>query len=115
MPIMAVLRTARQVGDPGYGHPIKNQRTVLDDGTIGIIYQGASGCKHHITPLDHIPGPFYRLDAYSVFFLKSVTNEVSTMELYRGAIPFVLIFIVGIVIIYAFPQLSLWLPGILGG
>lgn len=79
--------------------------TALD---LNIVWFGVLFCvalaRSHLTP------PF----AYSVFFLKSVAEGVTTAHLYRGAIPFVLIFIVALVVVYAFPQLSLWLPNLLG-
>ncbi len=79
--------------------------TALDLNMVwfGVLF-GVALASSHLTP------PF----AYSVFFLKSVAEGVTTAYLYRGALPFVLIFIVALVIVYAFPQLSLWLPNLLG-
>jgi C4-dicarboxylate transporter DctM subunit len=32
-------------------------------------------------------------------------------EVFRGILPFVVIFVIGVIILVAFPQISLWLPG----
>jgi len=51
---------------------------------------------------------------FSLFYLRGVApNSVSTMMIYRGAVPFVLLQIVAIVILFLFPALVLWLPSIL--
>lgn len=73
---------------------------------LDMVWFGVLFCA--TLAMGHLTPPF----AYSVFFLKSVAKDVSTIQMYRGAIPFVLIYIVGILIIYAFPQLSLWLPNL---
>ena len=75
---------------------------------LDVVWFGILFCV--ALAMGHLTPPF----AYSVFFLKSVAEGVTTSHLYRGAIPFVLIFIVGVVLVYAFPQLSLWLPNLLG-
>ncbi len=73
----------------------------LDAVWFGVVFC-ATLATSHLTP------PF----AYSIFYLKSVAKDVPTIQMYRGAIPFVLIFIVGVFLVYAFPQLSLWLPNL---
>jgi TRAP-type mannitol/chloroaromatic compound transport system permease large subunit len=51
---------------------------------------------------------------FALFYLRGVAPpEVTTMHIYRGIIPFVLIQIVGLIIIAAFPGLATWLPGVL--
>ena len=79
--------------------------------TLGLntVWFGVLFCVALAT--SHLTPPF----AYSIFYLKSVAKDVSTIQMYRGAIPFVLIFIAGIFLVYAFPQLSLWLPNLGGG
>jgi TRAP-type mannitol/chloroaromatic compound transport system permease large subunit len=50
----------------------------------------------------------------SSFFLKSVApKEVSLMDIYKGTMPFLGIQIVGLILVIAFPALSLWLPNLL--
>lgn len=76
---------------------------------LDVVWFGVLFCVALAT--SHLTPPF----AYSIFYLKSVAKDVSTTQMYRGAIPFVGIFIMGIFLVYAFPQLSLWLPNLGGG
>jgi tripartite ATP-independent transporter DctM subunit len=51
---------------------------------------------------------------FALFYLRGVAPaSVSTGQIYRGVIPFVLLQILAIIILFAFPQLVLWLPGVL--
>jgi TRAP-type mannitol/chloroaromatic compound transport system permease large subunit len=51
---------------------------------------------------------------FSLFYLRGVApNSVSTAMIYRGAIPFVLLQITGLALLFIFPALVLWLPSIL--
>ena len=51
---------------------------------------------------------------FSLFYLKGVTPpEISTMDIYRGIIPFVIIQIIGLLIICLFPETVTWLPKVL--
>ena len=46
-----------------------------------------------------------------IFFLKGVTPpEVTTIDVYRGVVPFVIIQMICLVICALFPQVILWLP-----
>ena len=48
---------------------------------------------------------------FSLFFLRGVTpKEVKTTNIYKGVIPFIIIQILCIFIIFIFPSLSTWLP-----
>jgi len=48
---------------------------------------------------------------FALFYLKGVAPpEIKTMDLYRGIIPFVLIQLAVLVLLFAFPQIILWLP-----
>jgi len=52
----------------------------------------------------------------SLFYLKGVCPpEIKTTHLYKGIIPFVILQIIGLIIIAAFPCLVTWLPGIVYG
>jgi len=68
---------------------------------FGVLFSTALAMGH-LTP------PF----AYSIFYLKTVAEGVTTAHLYRGSIPFIFLYILGLVLIYAYPQLSLWLPNL---
>ena len=51
---------------------------------------------------------------FSLFYLRGVApRSVSTGMIYRGAVPFVILQLVAIAILFAFPQLITWLPGLL--
>jgi tripartite ATP-independent transporter DctM subunit len=51
---------------------------------------------------------------FSLFYLRGVApRSVSTGMIYRGAVPFVILQLVAIVVLFAFPQLITWLPGLL--
>jgi TRAP-type mannitol/chloroaromatic compound transport system permease large subunit len=41
--------------------------------------------------------------------------EVTIYDLYKGAIPFILLQMLGLGLLIAFPQIALWLPGVLYG
>ena len=48
---------------------------------------------------------------FALFYLKGVAPKtVSTMDLYRGILPFVVIQLAVLVLIYFYPELVLWLP-----
>ena len=48
--------------------------------------------------------------AINVFVVQGVT-KVPMQEVFRGILPFVIIFVIGVIFLVAFPQISLWLPG----
>ena len=51
---------------------------------------------------------------FSLFYLRGVAPEqVRTIDIYRGILPFVLLQIIAIILVYCLPQLALWLPSIL--
>ena len=51
---------------------------------------------------------------FALFYLRGVAPaSVSTGMIYRGAVPFVILQIIGIVLLFAFPQLITWLPSVL--
>jgi TRAP-type mannitol/chloroaromatic compound transport system permease large subunit len=53
---------------------------------------------------------------FALFYMKGVAPSVVKMqEIYRGIIPFVLLQVIGIAIVVAFPQLALWLPDLVFG
>lgn len=53
---------------------------------------------------------------FSLFYLKAVTPpEVTTGDIYRGIIPFVIVQVIGLVIVVLFPQLATWLPKVVFG
>jgi TRAP-type mannitol/chloroaromatic compound transport system permease large subunit len=53
---------------------------------------------------------------FALFYLRGVAPpSVTTMDIYRGIVPFVLIQVIGLAIIAAFPALATWLPKVLFG
>ena len=54
--------------------------------------------------------------AYAIFFLRGVTTpemEIDTGHIIRGVIPFIGLIMVGLALLIKFPQLILWLPGMM--
>jgi len=52
----------------------------------------------------------------TLFYLRGVAPpEVSTMDIYRGVVPFVLIQLLALLVLWFFPALATWLPGVLYG
>lgn len=53
---------------------------------------------------------------FALFYLRGVAPEsVKTTAIYRGAIPFVAIQLLGLVLLSAFPELATWLPNLIFG
>ena len=53
---------------------------------------------------------------FALFYLRGVAPpEVTTMHIYRGVAPFVLIQLVGLLLLAAFPALATWLPKLVFG
>lgn len=49
---------------------------------------------------------------FAIFYLKGVTpDHIPVSTIYRGVIPFILLQLLGLVLIFAFEDLVLWLPG----
>ena len=52
---------------------------------------------------------------WALFFIKGVAPpEVTTGDIYRGVIPFIAVQLIGLALLMAFPQISLWLPTAIG-
>ncbi|MCP4283270.1 MAG: TRAP transporter large permease subunit [Gammaproteobacteria bacterium] len=53
---------------------------------------------------------------YNLFYMRSVAPpEISIYDIYWAAIPFVLLQVIGLALVVAFPQIALWLPGLIFG
>ncbi len=51
---------------------------------------------------------------FSLFYLKAVTPpEISTSDIYKGIVPFVILQIIGLLLVVAFPSLATWLPKVI--
>jgi len=47
---------------------------------------------------------------FAIFYLKGIAPEgVQTLDIYRGIIPFVIIQVIGLLLVIALPEVSLWL------
>ena len=47
---------------------------------------------------------------FAIFYLKGIAPKgVQTLDIYRGIIPFVIIQVIGLVLVIAFPEISLWM------
>jgi TRAP-type mannitol/chloroaromatic compound transport system permease large subunit len=52
---------------------------------------------------------------WALFFLRGVAPlQITTRQMYVGVIPFVLMQILGVALVFFFPQLALWLPKAIG-
>jgi tripartite ATP-independent transporter DctM subunit len=52
---------------------------------------------------------------WSLFFLRGVAPpEITTGDIYRGIVPFVVLQIIALVLVFAFPDIALWLPRAIG-
>jgi TRAP-type mannitol/chloroaromatic compound transport system permease large subunit len=52
---------------------------------------------------------------WALFFLRGVAPpEITTRHMYLGVIPFVLMQVLGVVLVFLYPQLALWLPKAIG-
>ena len=50
---------------------------------------------------------------FALFYLRGVAPaEVSTMDIYRGVIPFVILQLIGLGLLATFPAMATWLPGV---
>ncbi len=48
---------------------------------------------------------------YNLFLMRAMApKEVTLIDIYRSIVPFVLVMIVGLALVMAFPQIALWLP-----
>ena len=53
---------------------------------------------------------------FALFYLRGVApDSIKTTEIYRGAIPFVMIQITGLILLAMFPALATWLPTVVFG
>ena len=51
---------------------------------------------------------------YNLFYMRSVAPaEITTMDIYRSAVPFVIMQMIGLGLVFFFPQIALWLPNML--
>jgi len=65
-----------------------------------------------IIELGYLTPPF----GYSMFYLKSVAPPEITMgDIYRSALPWLLITLLGTILVILFPQLALWFPSLMKG
>jgi len=52
---------------------------------------------------------------WALFFLRGVAPpEITTRHMYLGVIPFVMMQLLGLVLVFFFPQIALWLPKVIG-
>ncbi|MCC6007777.1 MAG: TRAP transporter large permease subunit [Rhodobacteraceae bacterium] len=50
---------------------------------------------------------------FALFYLRGVTPpEITTVEIYRGVVPFIAIQVFAVVVVFMYPQLVLWLPSL---
>ena len=53
---------------------------------------------------------------FALFYLRGVApTSVTTLQIYKGVIPFVIIQVAALFIVAAFPELTTWLPKVVFG
>jgi TRAP-type mannitol/chloroaromatic compound transport system permease large subunit len=53
---------------------------------------------------------------FALFYLKAVApKEIRIQQIYKGIVPFVLLQLLGLILVIAFPQIAMWLPNVLLG
>jgi TRAP-type mannitol/chloroaromatic compound transport system permease large subunit len=83
---------------------------VVDMLKIDPIWFGTLFCM--VLTISCITPPF----AYTSFYLKGIAPkeaEITLPHIYRGVIPFILLEILMVILVYVFPGLCTWLPGVL--
>ena len=61
------------------------------------------------TQIAYMTPPF----GYNLFLMRAMAPpEISLVDIYRSVWPFVIIMIIGLAIVTAFPQIALWLPNL---
>ena len=64
------------------------------------------------TQIAYMTPPF----GYNLFLMRAMAPpEISLGDIYRSIVPFVIVMVVGLAIVMRFPDLALWLPGIVYG
>jgi TRAP-type mannitol/chloroaromatic compound transport system permease large subunit len=52
---------------------------------------------------------------WALFFLRGVAPpRITTRHIYLGVLPFILLQAIGLVLVFLYPQLALWLPKAIG-
>jgi TRAP-type mannitol/chloroaromatic compound transport system permease large subunit len=50
---------------------------------------------------------------FALFYLKGVCPpEVKLTDIYRGVVPFIILQLIGLVLLVAFPAITIWLPAV---
>jgi tripartite ATP-independent transporter DctM subunit len=82
---------------------------VFIDKQVDLVWLAALICVNLQTSF--LTPPF----GWALFFLRGVAPaEITTPDIYRGVIPFVLMQLLGVAVVFAFPGLATWLPQAIG-
>jgi len=81
---------------------------IIEDLGFNVVWFGVVFCMNmHISYLSPPFGP-------SIFYLKSVVgDEISVSKIYRANLPYLWLTFLALAIVVIFPQVSLWLPGMM--
>ncbi len=64
------------------------------------------------TQIAYMTPPF----GYNLFLMRAMAPpEIALADIYRSIIPFVLVMVMALALIMIFPQIALWLPGLVYG
>jgi TRAP-type mannitol/chloroaromatic compound transport system permease large subunit len=53
--------------------------------------------------------------ALAAYFLKGVVPQWQLSDIYKGMMQFMVLQVIGLILIIVFPQIALWLPGVMYG
>jgi len=82
---------------------------IFINANVDLVWLGTLICVNLQTSF--LTPPF----GWSLFFLRGVAPpEVTTRDIYRGIIPFVLMQLLALVLVFSFPALATWLPKAIG-
>ena len=97
MPLMLPIILALELAVPGFGQ-VRDPSVVWFAILVAVTLQTS-----FLTP------PV----GFALFYLKGVCPaEISLSDIYKGIIPFVLLQLLGLFIVFEFPELTTWLPSV---
>ena len=74
--------------------------------SVQAVKGAALECSLRCVQMSYMTPPM----APAIFYLRGAPEEVRTVDMYRGIVPFVAMQIIGLALIVRFPELALWLP-----
>jgi TRAP-type mannitol/chloroaromatic compound transport system permease large subunit len=90
--------------------PVLLQMEMLDGELMNPIWLGVMMAV--VLQTSFLTPPF----GFALFYLRGVApDSIRTLDIYRGVVPFVLIQLLALVVLWYLPKLATWLPQVLYG